>query len=52
MDIEINSIDFDADSTIKLESRKETLFYGPFLYPHQQRWPPRREDLSEKFHDH
>tara|TARA_S200000501_G_C20716942_1_gene696656 strand:- start:76 stop:966 length:891 start_codon:yes stop_codon:yes gene_type:complete len=30
MDIEINSIDFDADSTIKLESRKETKRWSKF----------------------
>ena len=30
MDIEINSIEFDADSTIKLESRKETKRWSKF----------------------
>ena len=30
MDIEIKNIDFDADSTIKLESRKETKRWSKF----------------------
>ena len=30
MDIEIKKIDFDADSTIKLESRKETKRWSKF----------------------